>query len=102
MRKLPASDRRRRANRANALKSTGPRVTLRTRLNALKHGFFSKEVVIVGESVEEYLELAIEFRADLRPIGYRERLLADLVIAAACCASSRSSSTRPSRRGWTS
>ena len=55
MAKFPSTPRRRRANRENAQKSTGPHNTLRTRLNALKHGFFSREVVVGGESVDEFV-----------------------------------------------
>jgi len=83
MPECPSSAARVRANRANAQKSTGPRDASRTRLNALKHGFFSKEVVIEGESAREFAAFSRALLADLAPQGMLEELLADLVIASA-------------------
>jgi hypothetical protein len=49
------SDKKIEANRRNALKSTGPRTTegkAAVRLNALRHGLRSEEVLLSGEDVE--------------------------------------------------
>jgi len=42
------------ANKKNAQKSTGPKDTSKTKLNALKHGIFAKRVIISGENKEEF------------------------------------------------
>jgi hypothetical protein len=49
------SDKKIEANRRNALKSTGPRTTegkAAVRLNALRHGLRSEEVLLPGEDEE--------------------------------------------------
>jgi hypothetical protein len=88
---LPAlSPRRLTARRANAQKCTGPRTPegkATTRLNALKHGFFARDVVnrvLDGPArAEEFNSLLDALLDDVRPESARERLLVDEV--AACC-----------------
>lgn len=73
------------ANRRNALKSTGPRTTegkANVRLNALKHGLLSQEVLLPGEDGEALRELGESLRTELQPIGELENLLVDRIIAA--------------------
>ncbi len=60
------------ANRANALKSTGPRTAAgkaATRFNALQHGCRSREIVIpaLGESLEDFQAFHSAILADLNP-----------------------------------
>jgi hypothetical protein len=71
------------ANRKNAVNSTGPADTSRTRFNGLAHGLTSKQTVIPGESQEEYDTFAAGLRKDLRPSSAIENVLADRLIAAA-------------------
>lgn len=59
-----------RANRANALHSTGPRSSdgkLRSAQNALTHGLTSRAPVIPGEDREAYRTHCEQFRAEYRP-----------------------------------
>ncbi len=59
------------ANRANALKSTGPRSLAgkaRSSLNAVKHGL-SAHTVIAGEDPEEYIRHRGEEQRRFRPAG---------------------------------
>lgn len=77
------------ANRRNAMKSTGPR-TARGReiskMNALKHGILSKEVLVRslvhGESKEELEALHLRFWEELEPSGPLEELLVDQIVTA--------------------
>ena len=78
------------ARRANARKCTGPRTTegmAVSRLNALKHGFFARDVVnseldgpIRAEEFNSLLDALLE---EFQPESARERILVDEV--AACC-----------------
>ncbi|MFC1657262.1 hypothetical protein ACFL2P_01645 [Candidatus Moduliflexota bacterium] len=74
------------ANRKNAQKSTGPRTPKGksvSRLNALKHGLLSKEVLLPSGEQKEALEaFSGRLRADLRPEGEMEHLLVDRIVAA--------------------
>jgi hypothetical protein len=79
------SDKKKEANRQNALKSTGPRTPqgkAAVRLNALKHGLLSQEILLPGEDGEALRELSERLRAELQPVGVLENLLVDRVIAA--------------------
>jgi hypothetical protein len=79
------SDRRAEANRRNALRSTGPKTPegkAAVRLNALKHGLLSREVLLPGEDEEALRELGERLRAELQPVGELENLLVDRIIAA--------------------
>ena len=59
------SDKQARANRQNALKSTGPKTPEgkdAVRLNALKHGLRSEEILLPGEDEEALMELGERLR----------------------------------------
>jgi hypothetical protein len=78
------SDKKVQANRRNALKSTGPNTPegkAAVRLNALKHGLLSQEILLPGEDEEALRELGERLRAELQPIGELENLLVDRIIA---------------------
>src|ERR1700691_40837 len=84
------SPRRLAARRANAQKCTGPLTVegkATSRLNALKHGFFSSDVVnpiLDGPArAEEFNSILDALLDDFQPQSARERLLVDEV--AACC-----------------
>ena len=76
------SDKKAEANRRNSLKSTGPRKPegkAAVRLNALKHGLLSEEVLLPGEDEVALRELAESLRAQLQPVGEEEILLVDRI-----------------------
>src|SRR6202048_565710 len=59
-------------NRANAAKSTGPKTDegkRRSSRNAFKHGLTSQTVVMPGEDMQAYEDLAKSFQKDLAPKG---------------------------------
>src|SRR4051794_16422397 len=81
---IVTSDKQARANRQNALKSTGPKTPegkAATRLNALKHGLLSRETLLPGEDEEALRELGERLRDELQPVGELENLLVDRIIA---------------------
>jgi hypothetical protein len=69
------------ANRKNAQKSTGPKDTSLTRLNALQHGLLSREVLIEGESKETLEELGRRLRQELAPQGELENIFVDRIVS---------------------
>ncbi len=77
------SEKQARANRQNALKSTGPKTPEgkdAVRLNALKHGLLAQEVLLPGEDAAAFRELAEGLVAELRPVGELEvRLVEDII-----------------------
>ena len=78
------SDKKAQANRQNALKSTAPKTPegkAAVRLNALKHGLLSQEILLPGEDEEALRELGQNLRAELQPVGELESLLVDRIIA---------------------
>ena len=78
------SDKKAEANRQNALKSTGPKTPegkAAVRLNALKHGLLSQEILLPGEDEEALRELGERLRDELQPVGELENLLVDRIIA---------------------
>jgi hypothetical protein len=78
------SDKKAQANRRNALKSTGPKTPegkATVRLNALKHGILSQEILLPGEDEEALRELGELLRDELQPVGELEKLLVDRIIA---------------------
>src|SRR6266571_2008330 len=77
------------ANRRNAVKSTGPRTPQGreiSRMNALKHGILSKQVLVRGlilqESSEELEALHQRFWEDLQPVGPLQEMLVDQIVTA--------------------
>ena len=79
------SEKKAQANRRNALKSTGPKTPegkAAVRLNALKHGLLSQEILLRGEDEEALRELGERLRNELQPAGELENLLLDRIIAA--------------------
>lgn len=69
------------ANRKNAQKSTGPKDTSLTRLNALRHGLLSKEVLIEGEDEGELEELGKRLRMELTPQSELENIFVDRIVS---------------------
>ena len=69
------------ANRKNAKQSTGPKDTSLTRLNALKHGILSEEVLLEGEKRRDLEELGKRLRQELAPQGELEIILVDRIIS---------------------
>jgi len=72
------------ANRRNALKSTGPKTPegkAAVRLNAVRHGLLSQDVLLSGEDEAALKELGERLREELQPVGKLEGLLVDRVIA---------------------
>jgi hypothetical protein len=70
------------ANRLNAQRSTGPRTPegkAMARLNALKHGLLSREVILAEENARDLDDLGRRLRAELHPATELEVLLVDRV-----------------------
>ena len=79
--KAPASARKIEANRRNALRSTGPRTPRGKKTvakNALKHGFFSKWLLVAHpdgkEDPNEYADLCAALREHYGPNSFLEEL----------------------------
>jgi hypothetical protein len=77
------------ANRRNAQKSTGPKTPngrAVSKMNALKHGILSKEVLVRGkharENEREFYALQARFREHLKPVGPMEEMLVDRIVTA--------------------
>jgi hypothetical protein len=77
------------ANRRNAKKSTGPRTPQGravSKMNALKHGILSRQVLVRGQAFEEdetELEsLHRRFWEELQPVGPVEEMLVDQIVTA--------------------
>ncbi len=81
MEEKPTSPARIEANRINALNSTGPKDTSLTRLNALKHGILSREVLLDGEDKETLEELGKGLRMELAPQGELENIFVDRILS---------------------
>ena len=74
------------ANRQNALKSTGPRTPegkRRVSRNALRHGLLARDLLLEGESAEEFAAFREGVLEQLAPVGAVEAMLAERVVAAA-------------------
>ena len=72
------------ANRKNAQKSTGPKTIEGKKAvakNALKHGLFTNEAVIAGESLEYYNTLRQDTLEELSPVGNMETILAERIVS---------------------
>jgi hypothetical protein len=79
------SEKKAQANRRNALKSTGPKTPEgkdAVRLNALRHGLLSQDILLPGEDEQALRELDEYLRAELQPVGELENLLIDRIVAA--------------------
>jgi hypothetical protein len=79
------SDKQADANRRNALQSTGPKTPEgkdAVRLNALKHGLLSQELLLPGEDEAALMGLTERLMADLQPEGTLEILLVEDIIVA--------------------
>ena len=86
--KTTASRRKMKANRRNALRSTGPRTPEGknvARWNALKHGLLAREIVVAAgpgqENAAEFRFLLEQLRCDLRPVGALEEILVEKIAA---------------------
>ena len=79
------SDKQTRANRRNALMSTGPKTPQGKAAgqNALSHGLLSAEMLLPGEDEAALKELSESLRDELQPNGELEGLLVERIIAAA-------------------
>ena len=78
-----SSDRQIEANRQNAQRSTGPRTAdgkARVGLNALKHGFTGRQVVLPNEDPEEFDTFRAGLLNALQPHDELERSLAERII----------------------
>ena len=83
---MTVSEKQRKANQRNALKSTGPRTEAgkaRSKYNALKHGLTAKTVLLPDENREEFEAFAAGLYNDLKPVGSLETLLVDRIIFSA-------------------
>jgi len=76
------------ANRNNANKSTGPRSAegkRKSSRNSLKHGIFSKDLIVREgegrENTREFLRLLEDLREDFQPVGTTEELQVELIAA---------------------
>ena len=72
------------ANRANARRSTGPkseRGKARSRTNAITHGLTAKQVIVPGETPEQFEKLRRGLIADFAPGTTIERELVDQLAA---------------------
>jgi len=77
------------ANRRNAQRSTGPRTPKGrdvSKMNALKHGILSRQVLVAGqhyqEDRKEFESLHRRFWEDLQPEGPLEEMLVDQIVTA--------------------
>lgn len=74
------------SNRLNAKQSTGPKSSEGKAIvsqNALKHGLFSKQVLLDSESKKDFEALKIEFYEHFQPQGFLEKLFWERTVAAA-------------------
>jgi hypothetical protein len=79
----PTSQARIRANRANALKSTGPNTEegkARSRMNAWKHGITARGAALSKENPEAFERLALGYRSRYQPADAFEVDLLDQII----------------------
>src|SRR5918999_1903169 len=75
-----ATERQIRANRRNALKSTGPRTKAgkaASSRNALRHGLTAQQVVIEGENPARFDALRDRFTREFQPVGPMEQFLVE-------------------------
>ena len=73
-----SSDAQIKANRLNALKSTGPKTAegrAKSRMNALKYGLNAKQLIIFDEKEKDLSGLISDLFEDYQPVGAREEEL---------------------------
>ena len=83
---MGTSMKQKRANRKNALKSTGPRTDEgkeTSKYNALKHGLTATSVLLPDEQQSILEQFAASLYDDLQPVGQLETLLAERIVFAA-------------------
>ncbi|MBN2479718.1 MAG: hypothetical protein JXA94_05775 [Parachlamydiales bacterium] len=74
------------ANKQNALKSTGPKTIdgkKEASKNSLKHGLLSKDLIIKEEKPEDLLKFKNNIYTSLQPEGAMEELLVEKIVNAA-------------------
>ena len=77
---IMATELQKRANRSNALKSTGPTSDagkVAVRLNATRHGLLSSAPIMAGESEEEFNALRAQLQSEVEPVGILETQLCE-------------------------
>jgi len=77
------TDKQIQANQQNTLVSTGPQTQEGkeiSKMNALKHGLLSHEVLLEGEDDDMLVEFGKRLREELKPVGELEQLLTDQII----------------------
>ena len=78
------SDKEAKANRRNALKSSGPKTPegkATVRHNALRHGLLSRDILLPGEDEAALRELGEHLWDELQPVGALESLLVNRIIS---------------------
>ena len=73
------------ANKANALKSTGPKTVAGKAVvagNAIRHGILSQRLFLDGENPAEFSDLQDQLRQALRPMGTLELALVEKIAVA--------------------
>jgi hypothetical protein len=83
------SQARREANRTNCRKSTGPKTAegkANSKMNAVKHGILTSQVVVRGlqvrERTKDFQELREQLWRELAPVGTVEEMLVDRIVTA--------------------
>jgi hypothetical protein len=77
------SERQKRANQANARRSTGPKTSegkRAVRLNGMRHGLLARDIVLPGEREDEFEDFRNAIHADFSPSGPVETFLVDRVV----------------------
>lgn len=81
-----ASQKQVEANRVNAKLSTGPKSETGRAIasqNSKRHGLFSRQILLEGESKKEFELLQIEFYQQCMPQGFLEELFCERALTAA-------------------
>ena len=79
---MSSSEQRRTANRANALKSTGPMTDTGRSIssrNAERHGLLSSRLFLDDEDPSEFDALQLELQSALRPVGTAELAIVERI-----------------------
>jgi hypothetical protein len=77
------SEKKRLANQRNAQKSTGPKTPegkARSKLNAVTHGVFCQEIILMKEDEPLYKDLRRQFIRDLKPQRMIEMQMVDKIV----------------------